>query len=793
MQSLVLEVARWSSILLQFAAAAFALRLISVTGRRLSWIFISSSIVLMTVVRLLPLLPALFGRQTAAPDPAQEAVRLLISVFLLAGIIQIAPYFKQQQGATARLREQHDRARQYLDVAGCMLVGLGMDGEVTMLNQAACRLLGVSERDVLGADWFERFVPESKRERQRWRFEQLLDGHNTDRDYAEYPVLTASGDERTIAWRDSLLRDDAGAVMGVLSSGDDITDDLSAEKELRFQSLLLDSATDSILVHDADGSIVYANEAAAVARGWTRDELFALEPYGWVAIDPDAREAHTQRVLQDGSHIWESLNRREDGSTFPVEVHARSLFSGDKSLIVSVVRDISDRKRSEELITRMAFFDPLTGLANRTLFGDRLGMAIAHAHRDKEGLAVMFLDVDHFKTVNDTLGHEIGDALLQEIAVRLRDLVREGDTVARLGGDEFTLLLAGISDEDTAGALASKVLEALRPPFEIGDHEIHVTASIGIAFCGPAADTAERLLRCADTAMYRAKESGRNAWRAYDPSMDETALERFSLKNDLRRVLERGELEVHYQPLARVLDGQVTGVEALLRWRHPERGLVGPGEFIPLAEETGFIVPIGEWVLKVACEQARTWHDAGFPGLRVAVNLSARQFLHADLLETVAGALESSGLAPGMLELEITESIAMQNAEFMLDTFWRLRDMGVRIAIDDFGTGYSSLDRLKRFPIHTLKVAQAFMDGVCENDESAAIATTIIVLAQSLKLNVVAEGVETDRQLAFLREQGCNELQGYLLCKPLPPRQLSRLLASGGLRLSAEGETAYGA
>ena len=371
------------------------------------------------------------------------------------------------------------------------------------------------------------------------------------------------------------------------------------------------------------------------------------------------------------------------------------------------------------------------------------------------------------------------------MASRLRGLVREGDTVARLGGDEFVLLLPGMDSEESAGALAAKVLETLTPPFELGEHEIHATASIGIALYGKPAVTAERLLRCADTAMYRAKESGRNAWSAYAPSMDDTALERFSLKNDLRRVLERGELEIHYQPLVRLSDGAITGVEALLRWHHPERGPISPAEFIPLAEETGLIVPIGEWVLRAACAQARAWHDAGFGEMRVAVNLSGRQFFQAGLIETVSSALYAAGLAPRFLELEVTESTAMQHTDFMLDTFAKLQTMGVRIAIDDFGTGYSSLDRLKRFPIDTLKVAQPFMDGVCENEQSAAIATTIIVLAQSLKLNVVAEGVETERQLAFLREQGCDELQGFLVCRPQPPAQLTELLRRGGTRLLA--------
>ena len=402
MTQLTLELARWSSILLQLVAAVMALLLIPLTGRGRGWLLISAGLVLTTAVRVVPLLPALAGQPTAPVDPLQEAVRLVASTAFLVGIAGMGPHFREQRRVAAGLRARHDRAHHYLDVAGSMLVGLDTAGHVTLLNQAASRILGVSEHDALGEDWFERFVPQSRRERVHWWFDEMLDSRHTDRDYMEYPVVTASGEERTIAWRHSLLRGDDGTAAGMLSSGDDITDDLAAEKELRFQSLLLDSATDSIVVHDLEGRLVYVNEAAAQTRGWTREEMLGLPPFGWTGAEPDLRTTILREILESGSSIWESLSVRADGSVFPTEVHARPLYSGERTLIVSVIRDATDRKQSEELIARMAFYDPLTGLANRTLFGDRLGIAIAHAHPRLRGTG---RDVPRHRPLQDHQRH----------------------------------------------------------------------------------------------------------------------------------------------------------------------------------------------------------------------------------------------------------------------------------------------------------------------------------------------------------------------------------------------------
>jgi diguanylate cyclase (GGDEF)-like protein/PAS domain S-box-containing protein len=432
------------------------------------------------------------------------------------------------------------------------------------------------------------------------------------------------------------------------------------------------------------------------------------------------------------------------------------------------VRFLAEQREAEEAIERMAYHDSLTGLPNRTLFLDRLTVASAQAKRDRSGLAVMLVDIDNFKNTNDTIGPAVGDELLQAIAKRLDEFVRDTDTVARLGGDEFALILPGVRDEIEAETVAAKLLAAFQEPFALAEYEIYATASIGITqFSGD--ERAEQLLRHTDTAMYRAKELGKNSYQFFSPSLHSNAVERFELTNQLRFALERGELSMHYQPIFRVADRKIVGAEALMRWNHPTRGAIPPASFIPLAEETGWIITLGEWALRCACEQSVRWAQAGFEGIRVSVNLSQRQFLDPHLVDTVKDIIDETGVDPCLIELEITESLAMRRGVETLAMLQSLRDLGISIAIDDFGTGYSSLDHLRRFPIHTLKVDRTFVKHVCDiEDDGRAIATAIIVLARTLGLNVVAEGVETDPQLAFLSQQDCREAQGFI-CSPAVP------------------------
>ncbi|MBI3283392.1 MAG: EAL domain-containing protein [Burkholderiales bacterium] len=440
------------------------------------------------------------------------------------------------------------------------------------------------------------------------------------------------------------------------------------------------------------------------------------------------------------------------------------------------VRRVIDANRAEKRIRHLAYSDVLTGLPNRILFVDEPRLAIEQARKAGESLAVLFLDLDRFKYVNDTLGHDVGDQLLLSVAQRLRRSVRGTDCVARLGGDEFTLVLANV---DAAGAavVVKNICRTLATPFAINGHDIFVTASVGISLYPTDGADVNTLLKHADTAMYRAKKT-RTGFQFFEAAMEHLISEHVRLENDLRHALERNELEVYYQAQARLANGNIVGMEALIRWNHPTRGLVSPLEFIPLAEETGLINSIGEWVLRSACEQLQTWRQAGLPPLKVAVNLSVHQLMQKDFASIVEKALTDSGLPPQLLELEITESTLMEHAQDTLEALHRLRSLGIRLSIDDFGTGYSSLAYLKRFPVDIIKIDRSFIRDVCDDVDDAAIVTGIIALAHSLRLEVVAEGVETEAQLCFLREQSCDMMQGYYLSKPVPAAQFIQLLSS---------------
>jgi diguanylate cyclase (GGDEF)-like protein len=443
---------------------------------------------------------------------------------------------------------------------------------------------------------------------------------------------------------------------------------------------------------------------------------------------------------------------------------------------------LEDEREAAELATveieHLAYHDALTGLPNRPLFVDRLIVALAQAHRGTQKLAVFFLDLDRFKDINDSLGHSVGDTLLKAVAERVRRCVREGDTVARFGGDEFTLLVPRIDSVEEAAKIAQKIIETLKIPFFIHDRELFVTTSIGISVFPSDGHDPETLVRNADAAMYRAKDQGRDNYQLYAPAMNERALERLALENMLRKALANHELVLFYQPLVDLTTRRIVGAEALLRWQHPELGLLSPAHFISVAELSGLIIPIGEWVLRTACRQLKTWQRKFDPELSMSINLSARQFQQPDLVGQIRGAIEETGVNPGSVELEITESNAMQNAENTIYTLRELKTLGVRIAMDDFGTGYSSLNYLKRFPIDTLKLDQSFVRDIRTDSSDAAIISAVISMAHSLHLAVVAEGVETEEQLAFLALQRCDIIQGFLFSEPLAADDLEPLLAA---------------
>ncbi len=489
-----------------------------------------------------------------------------------------------------------------------------------------------------------------------------------------------------------------------------------------------------------------------------------------------------------------------DGTVRFVHEQAEVLFdaSGRPTLMAGTTQDVSERKQAEDQIRFLAYYDGLSRLPNRVLFMERLNLALDSARRQGHTLAILFLDLDRFKRINDTLGHSVGDRLLQEVAERLKKCLRSSDTVARgdpmassdtvarLGGDEFIVSITDITRGEDAAKVASRILDALHEAFRLDAHEVVITGSIGISVFPNDGGDAETLLKNADAAMYHAKDAGRNGFQFYSGSMNAAAFQRLSLENSLRKALERGEFQLHFQPQIDVDAGTIFGAEALIRWRHPDLGLVSPAEFIPLAEETGLILPIGEWVLRQACAQARAWQDAGHGPLLIAVNLSGRQFRQQELVQTVEQALASAGLDPRHLELELTESILMRSVEETVDTLKQLKAMGLRVSVDDFGTGYSSLNYLTRFPIDTLKIDQSFVRGITTDPGDAAITAAIIAMARGLKIAVIAEGVETQDQLVYLRQRGCRLMQGYLFSRPVPAEQFELLLRdrTGAARLA---------
>lgn len=487
--------------------------------------------------------------------------------------------------------------------------------------------------------------------------------------------------------------------------------------------------------------------------------------------------------LRVGSKILGALTvYSQEADTFTVdEVRIAEELADNLAYGIAALRADAARKHYAQQLERDAYHDVLTGLANRNLLSDRLKQALASAQRCGRMVAVLLQDLDHFKVINDSLGHAAGDALLQAVAGRLRSSVREADTVARLGGDEFVIVIPDVTKAEDATAVARKVLEVLSQPFIIENQEMYISASIGISLYPRDGEHEEILLKNVDLAMYRAKHEGRSNFCFYTEEMNARNRERQAMESELHHALKRGEFLLHYQPKVDLRSGKVVGVEALIRWQHGERGLISPEKFIPLAEETGLILPIGAWAMKTACSQNRAWQDAGLPPISIAVNLSARQFRHHDLVGLVKQVLQETGLQAQYLELELTESVIMQEAEEAISTLLELKALGVQLSLDDFGTGYSSLNYLRRFPLDNLKIDRSFVKGIASNPHDTTIVKTVIALAHSFNLKVIAEGVETEEQLAFLHAHDCDEMQGYLFSKPLPPENLTGLPEAVGI------------
>ncbi|MES9969756.1 MAG: EAL domain-containing protein [Candidatus Thiodiazotropha sp.] len=578
----------------------------------------------------------------------------------------------------------------------------------------------------------------------------------------------------------SPLRDDRGQITHFIAVKEDVTAQKRAEDQLRMNATVFDTTQEGIMVTDADNMIKTVNPSFSRITGYSAEEVIGQPP----------------SMLSSGRHddifyeeLWDSIlrkrywsgeiwNRRKDGSVFPewLSIAAIPDEEGIAKEYVAVFSDISKHKENEEQILYQANYDALTGLPNRSLFSDRLKQAIGSAQREQWKLAILFVDLDQFKMVNDTFGHVMGDELLQLAADRISDCVRESDTIARFGGDEFVILLQDVNDMDAVANIATKVIDRITKVFTLYEREIFIGASVGITIFPDDAMSADSLLRNADMAMYQAKDRGRNNYQFFTASMQQRTLERQQLELDLRLAVQRSELEIYYQPVVDAEFGRVISVEALLRWNHPHRGVIGPDIFVPLAEDSGLIAPIGEWVIRGACEQLSKWHMSGYSDLRLAVNLSSRQRelgLEIDFLQQV---LHDSKLDPDVLTMEITESLLLRDTEEAITWLSGFKALGVNLSVDDFGTGYSSLSYLKRFPVDLLKIDRSFVSDLPDDAEDASLVKTIVAMASSLNLGLIAEGVETEAQAEFLVQNGCTNLQGYYYARPMTASDMTAWL-----------------
>jgi len=687
----------------------------------------------------------------------------------------------------ANLKALRDSEEQFRDLVQTMNSAVvvfkisddGQDFICTDINRAAEKVENISRRQAIGSSVKRVFPLIKELGLMELCFQVFQTGER-----ARFPAVFFKN-HRATGWSEGVIyKLSTGNIVFLY---DEVSQRVLSENELWQEKeraqVTLASIGDAVLTTDVAGNLTYLNPVAEAITGWKDEEARGLkienvfdifhERTGQPMSQPVRQCLIEDRVVELSNHAV--LRHRDGERLFHIDDSAAPIRDRDGQVIgaVLVFHDVSEKRELLRRLSHQAHHDVLTDLPNRQLFKERVQQAILQAPRQKERFAVFFIDLDGFKLVNDTLGHAAGDSLLCQVGERFKATLRQEDTVARQGGDEFLILLSKLPSEQQAAHVAQKLLDVLNPPFQVLNQDVYLTASIGIALYPVDGEDSEILIQRADMAMYQVKVEGRNNYYFYTGALNERLAERLALQNELRRALERKEFILYYQPQYRLSDGKFCGIEALVRWQHPEHGFLTPDKFIPIAEESGFILPLGEWVLRSACAQNKLWQDLGFPPVRVAVNLSARQFWQKNLVEKISQILKETGLEPEWLALEITESLSMENVVASVEILQKLKNMGIHLSIDDFGTGFSSLSYLNRFTLDTLKIDRSFISRLDHGLDSQAIVRTIIQLANNLGLNVIAEGVETQAQLMFLEAMGCDQVQGFFFAKPTPVQEMA--------------------
>jgi diguanylate cyclase (GGDEF)-like protein/PAS domain S-box-containing protein len=700
-------------------------------------------------------------------EVTSSTMQLQGEVFLL-GIFKDVSARKTMELELSRLYREHNAIT---DTVADVLYTIDLNGNLLWWNRALEKLTGLKKEQLQHRDATEFFIDEDRPAIISAIQDVITVGHSE----IEAHFISTKG----ILLHEingTALKDEKGTIVGVAGAARDISERRASEKKLRQAAKVFDSTTEGVIITDNNNRIVDVNDAFTEICGYSRDEVIGYNP----SILNSGRQSASFY-----QQMWESLrtsgywkgeiwNRRKSGETYPewLNISAIKDYKGEILNFVAVFSDISSLKDSEEQLQHIAHHDPLTELPNRLLFNETLKHALERGRRHNNIIGVIFLDLDRFKNINDSLGHSVGDKLLQKVAKVLLTCAREEDTVARLGGDEFTIILEEMPSAQDSAIIAQRILDAFKKPFNISGHELYAGTSIGISIFPSDGDDVATLVKNADAAMYKAKELGRSNYQFYSPELTAGAQNRLVLETALRHALENNEFQLYYQPQFSINSEKIVAVEALIRWYRPGVGIVSPAEFIPLAEETGLIIPIGEWVLETACKQAQLWAQQGLGQIRIAINVSPRQLLNNDIVLSVRKALEESQIDPRLLELEVTEASFMEITDDKLQALETLKNLGVTFSVDDFGTGYSSLSYLKRLPIDKLKIDQSFVRDIPKDSDDMAIARAVIALGHNLNLTVIAEGVETQQQLKFLQAEGCDEFQGYLCSKPVPAEEL---------------------